>query len=351
MADRPASGIRIFVVGHFFGSRKGLPVSQAEQLVGLLANSGAAMTFASRYVSKIPRLLDTLLQMTRYANRYEIVHIHSYGGLALILEDITSLWAKMLGKKIVFSLHAGSFPQKIRRFPGWYRRVFARATALTCPSNYLQQKLADFLPGLRVVPNQINLKDYPYLEKPRLNPSLLWMRTFEHPYHPEMALQLAALLKSEFQNIRLYMAGTDRGLRRSIQQQAIALGLKEQVFFPGFLNQSDKLYYAQKCDIFVCTNRIDNAPVSLLEMAALGLPIVSTSVGGIPFLFQHRVNALLVPSEDGSAMAAAVKELLSDRQLAQKLRREGRTLAESHDEQQVLSAWIALFRQILSNRA
>ena len=122
--------------------------------------------------------------------------------------------------------------------------------------------------------------------------------------------------------------------------------MKIKFFFPGFLTHEDKLRYAELCDIFICTNRIDNAPVSLIEMAALGIPIVSTNAGGIPHLFENGVNALLVDVKDARAMAEAVKDLISDNELAHTLCKNGRLLAEKHDEQHVLNAWNALFRKI-----
>lgn len=341
-----AAGIRIFVVGHFFKPHKGLPTSQAENLVELLLKSGASVFYASHYSSRLPRLLDTLWRMWKFSKNYDIVQIHSYGGLALILEDFASLWAKFLGKKVVFTLHAGSFPQKIRRFPAWYKRVFARGAALTCPSIYLKQNLAEYLPELQVIPNQIRIKEYPFLNKPKFGPTLLWMRTFEDAYQPEMALEVVVNLKTDYPDIKLYMAGSDRGLLHSVKQKTGASGLENQVFFPGFLTHEDKLRYAELCDIFICTNRIDNAPVSLIEMAALGIPIVSTNAGGIPHLFENGVNALLVDVKDARAMAEAVKDLISDNELAHTLCKNGRLLAEKHDEQHVLNAWIALFRQI-----
>jgi len=77
------------------------------------------------------------------------------------------------------------------------------------------------------------------------------------------------------------------------------------------------------------TNRIDNMPVSLLEAAAFGLPIVSTDVGGIPDIIVHEETALPVGSEDPSAMADGVLRLLDDSDLSARLSDNARRLAES----------------------
>jgi glycosyltransferase involved in cell wall biosynthesis len=76
------------------------------------------------------------------------------------------------------------------------------------------------------------------------------------------------------------------------------------------------------------TNRFENMPVSIIEMWACGLPIVATDVGGMPYLVRSGLDAILVPSEDHRAMAAACIDLLSRPQLASTLSVNGRARAE-----------------------
>ena len=53
-------------------------------------------------------------------------------------------------------------------------------------------------------------------------------------------------------------------------------------------------------------------PVSILEMMALGLPIISTNVGGIPFILESRKNSLLVENNDFNDMASSIKYLINE---------------------------------------
>jgi glycosyltransferase involved in cell wall biosynthesis len=121
--------------------------------------------------------------------------------------------------------------------------------------------------------------------------------------------------------------------------QVERLGLQEEVRFAGFLDLPGKQQQFAGHDIYLSTNRIDNTPVSVLEAAAFGLPVVATRVGGVPFLLQDGQTALLVEDDAAEAMAQAVRRLVEEPGLAGRLSENGRRLAEQFDWSQVLDLW------------
>jgi glycosyltransferase involved in cell wall biosynthesis len=87
-------------------------------------------------------------------------------------------------------------------------------------------------------------------------------------------------------------------------------------------------------------------PVAVVEACAMGLPVVSTRVGGIPDLLADGHTGLLVPSEDEQAMTDAVLRLLADQELAARLSNNGRRLAEESSWVRVRPLWDRLFSHL-----
>ena len=70
--------------------------------------------------------------------------------------------------------------------------------------------------------------------------------------------------------------------------------------------------FYESLDVLVSSSRQEGLPIALLEAMASGLPIVAAAVGEVPGLLQHRVSGLLVPAENGEALAEGISVLLRD---------------------------------------
>jgi glycosyltransferase involved in cell wall biosynthesis len=79
----------------------------------------------------------------------------------------------------------------------------------------------------------------------------------------------------------------------------------------------------RSADIVLNPSLTDNMPNSVLESLASGIPVVSTNVGGVPYVVQDGVTALLVPPGKPADMAAAVKRILEDKALWQRISTAG----------------------------
>lgn len=123
--------------------------------------------------------------------------------------------------------------------------------------------------------------------------------------------------------VRLTIVG-DGPQRAALAAQATELGLTERVSFVG--NREDVPLWLQAFDIFVLPSYAnEGVPQALMQAMAAGLPCVTTSVGSIGELAQDDETALVVPSRNSAAIAAALQRLLGDTELRQRLGEKART--------------------------
>jgi colanic acid/amylovoran biosynthesis glycosyltransferase len=147
-------------------------------------------------------------------------------------------------------------------------------------------------------------------------------------------LDALALLVKEGLNYRLQLVG-EGAERDALEQQARQLGIAERVEIMGTLPNNVFLERMRASHAFILpsvpatSGCMDGIPNVLIESMALGVPVISTSISGIPELIEDGVCGLLVPPRDSTALAAAMRLLLEDRELQQSFSAAGRTKVET----------------------
>lgn len=331
------------------GRNPGWVTSQGEVLADLFARDGWTTRETSTHLSRPVRLLDTVWCLFRWRRSIDVVVLSVFSGPAFVMADLSSLVARRLGLPVIIVLRGGNLPKFRTRFPTWVHRVLDRAALVVAPSPYLVP-VSDVEPRrVTVIQNVVDTSVLRARVRSGVAPRLLWMRTFHAVYNPCLALLAFERVLRDHPDTTLTMAGQDKGLLEAVQARVAEHGWNALVKFPGFLSAEEKRAAFNSHDIYVHTNNIDNAPVSVLEAAAAGLPIVATRAGGIPFLLDHEETALLVPDGDADAMASAIKRLLDDPELAQRLSTNGRALAERSSWPAVRAQWVSAFDRVLGH--
>jgi glycosyltransferase involved in cell wall biosynthesis len=334
---------RILVIGNHLSS-SGRTRQQCEELSGRLEGAGWAVFRTSNKVNRVLRLADMLVATWCLRRKYEVAHVDVFSGPSFVWAELTAYLLKALGKPFVLTLHGGNLPQFFHSNPGRTRGLLQSADVVTAPSRYLSEKMKDCREDIVVVPNGIDIGHYEFRLRSRPSPKLLWLRAFHAGYNPEMALRVVEKVSRRLPNTSLLMVGPDRdGSLARMQRMADAMGLERRIRFLGGVDKKRVPSVMDGCDVFINTSKADNTPVSVIEAMACGLCVVSTNVGGIPYLVENGVEALLVPSNDDEAMSSAVLDLLSDETLASTLSENGRRAAERFDWRRVLPMWETIF--------
>jgi glycosyltransferase involved in cell wall biosynthesis len=321
------------------GGCLGKVTTQGDILGGLLTEKGFRVIRSSSALNRYRRLGEILRTIFRYRQEIDVLCVQTFGGPSFVVEDAATQLGRMLGLPIVMHCHGGAMPEFAKRFPRWCRSVFSRSSDLVVPSPYLGRCLGGLGFQSKIIPNVVEIADYDFKPRRCLRPRLLWMRTFHPIYNPMMAVRVLDRLRQEFPDATLVMAGEEKGIGGEVRRAVERLGLSDRVRFSGFLDKRGKQSEGDTADLFLNTSHIDNTPVSLIEACALGLPVVTTDVGGLSDLLTDGETGLLVPDEDCRAMAAAVTRLLNDPGLAERLSTNGRLMAERYDWARVWPLW------------
>lgn len=338
--------LRLCIVGPMLGRNSGWVTTQGEILSDLFRDFGYHVLETSSVVNRFGRLFDIVLSLFKFRKDYDIAIVNVFSGAAFFIVDISSLIIKKHKKPLIFVLRGGNLPEFSVNRKKWVKRVLSRGNIIVSPSAYLFDYCNSLDLSSTIIPNVIDLDQYPFRLRNIIEPKLLWMRTFHEIYNPEMAVEVVNILRKSIPNIHLTMAGQEKGRLQYVCTLVKERGLAEVVKFEGFLNKETKQKVFNEHDIYLNTNRIDNTPVSVIEAAAFGIPIIATNVGGIPFLLKSEETGILVESENSNDMAQAILRLINDPQLVQKLSINGRRLAESCSWQNVLKMWQKVFSDL-----
>jgi glycosyltransferase involved in cell wall biosynthesis len=341
---------RVLIVGLFPDPNKN-PITQAGELARILMAKGYTVYTVSKYRNKFIRIIDIILFITIHRQKFDTAIIQFYSGPSFIWQYIATKLVKFFSKKLVFTIHGGGVPARIKVHPGRYIPVLKQADAITCPSGFIIKELKQLDIPAVLIENSIPFTEYPFIEKKAIRPVLLWMRSFSDLYNPPMAVRVVAELKNTYPDVKLYMGGPDLGSLEMIEEMIVSLNLQQNIEIVGFMDFEKKVHYAKLCDIYIGTNKIDNAPVTFIEMWAMGLPIVTTNVGGIPYLANDNETALLVNDDDHVRMARRITELIESNSIATKLIANGRKSAERYSEDEVFKKWDYLLSNLNNKQA
>jgi glycosyltransferase involved in cell wall biosynthesis len=317
-----------------------------------LESLGWSVQVTSRSPGRFGRAWQIVWGALRVGRRHSAACVDLYSGPAFYWAEWACQILRRLRTPVVLILRGGDLPEFGRRHPGRVKRLLSLAAAVTCPSHYLLEEMRPLRQDLMLLPNPLDVSKYSYRESQPPLRRLGWLRAFHDIYNPELAVQALGRIRKDNDDVCLTMMGPDKGdqsLQRT-RRMTRSLGLEAAVAFTGAVAKRDVPGRLSQADIFLNTSNFDNTPVSVLEALACGLPVVSTNVGGIPYLLEDGRTALLVPPADAEAMSGAVTRLLRQPDLAANLSRNGLQLVKMFDWTVVLPRWEKLLEGVAAGR-
>ena len=202
---------------------------------------------------------------------------------------------------------------------------------------------------LEIVPNGVDVRAFAHPGRPieglPAGPKILWVNRLDPQKGFEIMLRAFERLASEVVGVHLLVAGDgrDRALLRSLPGD-----LRSRILRLGTVPHGDLPRYHADADVFVSpATGQESFGIVLVEAMAAGVPVVASDIAGYREVVRDGVDGLLVPPGDPSALAAAIRRVLSEPELAATLKAAGRSRAEAFSWQVVAPRVEAVYDRVL----
>lgn len=339
----------IVYVGNML-SRHGSSINFMELLVPKL-RAYYEIKAASTRKNKFLRLIDMLVCIIGNRKKCRIVLIDTYSTQAFFYANLAARVCRFLSLPYIPVLHGGNLPERYQRNSFVVTKFLSGARDVISPSLYLQNFFSS--KGFRVcfIPNFIEIDRYKYLPRDQVQPQILWVRAFQEIYNPVLAIKVLNSLLKKYSSAKLCMVGAAKDYTFDETKNLVKeFNLDRSVEITGILSKEAWIELSKQYDIFINTTTVDNMPISVIEAMALGLPVVSTDVGGIPYLIENGKSGILVESNNVEAMVKALQELLANSGYAKSLSLNARKMVEGFDWEPVSLKWFEVLDRVATRR-
>ena len=290
------------------------------------------------------------------AGRPMIVHANmcEYGSTLRKLPIVCL--ARLLGGHAIIHLHGAEVKTMFEQWPGWLRRLFRQAVSQADRVVVLGRSWEEFLcrdvgisPGkVTTIPNAVPVPAAPREVTPGQRCRLLFLGRLAERKGADRFIQALHALEPDKLDYDAVMAGD--GEIEIYRNLAEVLGVSGRVQFTGWLDREAVTELMHTTEVLVLPSFHEGLPMAILEGMAYGLAVVATPVGAIGDVIREGETGLLVPPGDVPALTAALRRVITDPGLRERLGREARKLAQAEfDVAAYGGRFIRLYDEILQS--
>jgi glycosyltransferase involved in cell wall biosynthesis len=282
-----------------------------------------------------------LLMIYRMVKQADVIHLMNHWTLLNVLV----YWMAWLAKTPYVVCPAGALPLFGRSLglKRWYNRIAGRAlirnasAAIAIAEEEREQLLEYGVANNRIhhIPNGVRPEDFAckdgklFREHAGLgdNDYLLFVGRLNEIKGPDLLLEAFIDISAEFPDLHLALAGPDGGMLESLQARAEEAGIADRVHFAGYTGGKNKSSAYHGAKILVVPSRQEAMSIVALEAAISATPVVLTDRCGFPAMAE--VGAGKECKADVASIAEALRELVPDAALLERMGEQGRELAMS----------------------
>ncbi len=250
------------------------------------------------------------------------------------------------------------FPEKSVLHRSWLLRNLLGVRLIVSTSEAMARQvrsLIDEALPVVVVPFGVDTERFkPAPDKPKDGPIIIGtVKTLMPVYGVDLLIKafskVEAVLKAPSIRLRIVGGGKER---RRLEQMVREDHLADRVEFIGAVSHDRVPDELRELDIYVALSREESFGVAVVEAQACGIPVVVSDVGGLPEVVAAGESGMVVPAEDVEAAAEALRTLISDPELRERMGKAGRTRVQEHFEwDHCVDRMMTVLQDVFANKA
>ena len=286
--------------------------------------------------------LCSITRLLRIGKEYDAFHVHACSGRGFFPAVIGITVGRWLHKRIVLTYHGGGAEEFFSKHPRMVRHYLSKTYANIALSGFIGKVFDRYGLKYTVIPNIVEMEDRNSRVRKTIMPHLISIRTLAETYNIECTLKSFALVKQEFPEATLILAG-DGPLRHQLEDFVRDNSIRD-VTFVGQVNNGQIYHYLNQADIMVSSSWTDNMPVSILEGFNAGLLVIASNVGGIPYMIEDRKNGLLFNAGDHFELANQIKWAINNQNTCMSMIENARQSVNRYSWSEIREKVLVLFQ-------
>lgn len=232
---------------------------------------------------------------------YDVFHVHACSDWGFLPAVVGISVGRRLKKRVVVTYHGGGAESFFKKHGRLVKKWLRRTDVNIVLSGFLKAVFDRYNIPCVVIPNIIERDEKVFKERSVIGPKFISIRSLTPTYNIQCTLDAFQIVKRSYPKSTLLLLG-DGPLRDELER-IVKEHQIEGVSFVGRVPNHTIYEYLNQADVMLSSPVVDNMPMSLLEGFSAGLLVISSNVGGVPYMMEHGRTGLLFESNNSNEMA------------------------------------------------
>lgn len=302
-------------------------------------------------INRLSQSLFKLFSIFR-DEKFDVIHCH-FGPNGIIGVHLKEMGIRA---KIVTSFHSYDIILGRKFGAGFYTKLAQNGDCFLAHSQYARENLVKFGISLKKIimhPCGINMDKFTYREhynlKSASNIKILTVARLEREKGLIYGIMAISKLGKNNPKLKLRYSIIGQGpLKNTLKKLIKKLNLNKIVCLLGPMQHREVIKEMRRSHLFILPSIQEGLPVSILEALSTGVPVITTSVGGIPEVIHDNKSGFLVPQKNPDALAKKIEYLIKNQELCSKAILNGRKIIEEkYDIRKLNKQLVGIYKSLI----